>query len=60
VLLATAADTGLDAGTILKPILQELGGRGGGSARLAQGALPSGAAVEDALARLAGTIRETR
>jgi alanyl-tRNA synthetase len=59
VLLATAADTGLDAGTILKPILQELGGRGGGSARLAQGTVPGGPAVEEALARLASMVRET-
>ncbi|MEO8635799.1 MAG: alanyl-tRNA editing protein [Gemmatimonadales bacterium] len=57
-LLATAADTGLDAGTMLKGVLSALGGRGGGNARLAQGSIPEGtdeavalAAVADALAR---------
>ena len=42
VMLATAADTGLDAGALLKPALAAVGGRGGGSPRLAQGS------VEDA------------
>jgi len=54
ILLATSADSGMDAGALLKPLLQELGGRGGGSARLAQGTLPAAADLEAALARLAG------
>jgi len=37
VLLATSADTGLDAGALLKAALAAAGGRGGGSARVAQG-----------------------
>lgn len=37
VLVATSADSGRDAGALLKPILATHGGRGGGSARLAQG-----------------------
>ena len=55
-LLATAADTGLDAATILKPVLATLGGRGGGNARLAQGSLPMGANAAMALAGLAEAI----
>jgi alanyl-tRNA synthetase len=53
ILLATSSDSGMDAGGLLKPLLQELGGRGGGSPRLAQGTLPEKADVETALARLA-------
>ena len=40
VLMATAADTGIDAGQKLRTALQAVGGRGGGSPRLAQGAVP--------------------
>jgi alanyl-tRNA synthetase len=46
VLVATSADSGLEAGKILKPLLESVGGRGGGSARLAQGSAPSAEAVE--------------
>jgi alanyl-tRNA synthetase len=41
VLLATAPDTGLDAGQLLRAALQSVGGRGGGAPRLAQGAVTS-------------------
>jgi alanyl-tRNA synthetase len=40
VLLACSADSGLNAGAILKQVLSATGGRGGGSAILAQGTLP--------------------
>jgi alanyl-tRNA synthetase len=40
VMMATAADTGIDAGQRLRAALQAVGGRGGGSPRLAQGAIP--------------------
>jgi len=40
VLMATAADTGIDAGQRLRAALQAVNGRGGGSPRLAQGAIP--------------------
>jgi alanyl-tRNA synthetase len=40
VLMATAADTEIDAGQKLRTALQAVGGRGGGSPRLAQGAVP--------------------
>jgi alanyl-tRNA synthetase len=39
VLLATAPDTALDAGQLLRATLQSVGGRGGGAPRLAQGAV---------------------
>lgn len=40
VLLAATDDTGIDAGQLLRGALQAAGGRGGGSPRLAQGAVP--------------------
>ena len=40
VMMATAEDTGIDAGQRLRTALQAVGGRGGGSPRLAQGAVP--------------------
>jgi alanyl-tRNA synthetase len=45
-LLATAADTGLDASRILKPALEANGGRGGGNARMAQGSVREVVALE--------------
>ena len=52
VLLATSADSGVDAGKTLRPLLEQAGGRGGGSARLAQGSVPSTDAVEHVVAGL--------
>ena len=46
VLLATSVDTGIDAGALLKSLLTSVGGRGGGSARLAQGMVPGRAQLE--------------
>jgi alanyl-tRNA synthetase len=46
VLLACSPDSGLHAGAILKEVLGKVGGRGGGSATLAQGSLPSSEAAE--------------
>jgi alanyl-tRNA synthetase len=45
VLLAVSEDAGLNAGQLLKTALAEVGGRGGGNARLAQGSFPRGALV---------------
>jgi alanyl-tRNA synthetase len=45
-LLATAADTGLEAGRILKPALEANGGRGGGNERVAQGSVRDAGALE--------------
>jgi alanyl-tRNA synthetase len=54
VLLASSADAGVDAGQALKAVLAEAGGRGGGTARMAQGSVPDGAALEKVSAKLAG------
>jgi len=45
VMLATSADSGVDAGQTLKAALQAGGGRGGGTARMAQGSVPDTAAL---------------
>lgn len=49
VLLAVSADSGIDAGKLLKAALTQAGGRGGGNPRMAQGSLPSRAALEQVL-----------
>ncbi len=49
VLIAASSDSGIDAGAILKDVLSRAGGRGGGSATVAQGSLPD-KAVENSLA----------
>ncbi len=41
VLFAVSADAGMDAGKTLQPIVAQAGGRGGGSARMAQGSVPA-------------------
>jgi alanyl-tRNA synthetase len=43
--LAAAEGTGADAGALIKTLAAELGGRGGGSPRMAQLTLPEPAAV---------------
>jgi alanyl-tRNA synthetase len=52
VLLGTSADAGVDAGQTLKAALAEAGGRGGGTARMAQGSVPDGTALEKLLEKL--------
>lgn len=54
--VASSPDTGLDAAALLRPVLAALGGRGGGTARLAQGTVPGPVALETALARLTTAI----
>jgi alanyl-tRNA synthetase len=49
VLLACSADAGLDAGRKLKELVAAAGGRGGGSARMAQGSVPDRAALDHVL-----------
>ena len=49
VMVATSADSGIEAGKILRPLLEKVGGRGGGSARLAQGSVPSADLLENVL-----------
>ena len=52
VLLATSEDAGVDAGRALKAALAEAGGRGGGTARMAQGSVPDLRALEKVLENL--------
>jgi alanyl-tRNA synthetase len=55
ILFATSQDSGLDSGKLLKAALSEVGGRGGGTARLAQGSAPSLAALEQAATALSAS-----
>jgi alanyl-tRNA synthetase len=50
--VATSADSGLDAGRMLRSALEPVGGRGGGNARTGQGTAPSASAVEEAVAAI--------
>ena len=52
VLLAASADSGIDAGQEVKAAVSAAGGRGGGTARVAQGSVPSAAALAAVAARL--------
>jgi alanyl-tRNA synthetase len=52
-LLAASADSGIDAGKTLKAALAAAGGRGGGSAAMAQGSVPDRPALERLLEQLA-------
>lgn len=49
ILMASADDTGVDAGAAVKAALAAAGGRGGGSPRLAQGRVPDAAATSAVL-----------
>jgi alanyl-tRNA synthetase len=52
VLLATSADSGVDAGKKLKAALAGFGGRGGGAPRMAQGSVPDSALLDKVLEKL--------
>ncbi|MBM4193813.1 MAG: alanyl-tRNA editing protein [Gemmatimonadetes bacterium] len=52
IVIAASDDSGANAGALLKPALAAVGGRGGGSPRLAQGTAPSA----DALAGVASAV----
>ena len=54
VLVAASADSGVDAGKLLKAALTEAGGRGGGNARIAQGAVPEAALLDLLVAKIGG------
>ncbi len=56
VILASAEDSGVDAGRLVKEVLGRVGGRGGGNPRLAQGSVPSSEALELAVAQLRATL----
>ena len=49
VLVACSTDAGTHAGNVLKQIINEAGGRGGGSASLAQGSMPAGSNMQKIL-----------
>jgi alanyl-tRNA synthetase len=53
VLLASSEDSGIDAGRTLRRELERVGGRGGGSARLAQGSVKDRETLETVLRALA-------
>ncbi len=52
VLFAAADGTGIDAGKILRTVLSAVGGRGGGSSRIAQGSVPDAGAIASIAAQL--------
>ena len=57
VLIASSEDSGVDSGKLLKERLSAIGGRGGGSPRLAQGSVPDAATIDsvvDALVKRGG------
>jgi alanyl-tRNA synthetase len=60
VLLAASPDSGIDAGHLLRSVVSDLGGRGGGTARLAQGTVPGEAAIDAVLARLTSAVQGSR
>lgn len=52
VIVAASPDAGIDAGALLKRALQDVGGRGGGSATSAQGTVPDANALDRIVALL--------
>jgi alanyl-tRNA synthetase len=56
VMLATSPDTGIDAAGMLKSLLASVGGRGGGSARLAQGIVAGRAQLETVVESLGSSV----
>lgn len=52
IVIAVSEDSGLNAAELLRTVLGGEGGKGGGSARLAEGILPQGVAFEEALATI--------
>jgi len=55
-LLATAEDTGLDAGRLLREGVGKVGGRGGGSSRIAQGSVPDAGRLTEAVASVLSAL----
>jgi alanyl-tRNA synthetase len=52
VMLAASEDSGIEAGRVLKEELTAVGGRGGGSPRIAQGSVPDPTALTALVSRL--------
>jgi alanyl-tRNA synthetase len=55
VILAASPDAGIDAARVLKSLLANVGGRGGGSSRMAQGIVPGRAQLEAVVASIGGS-----
>ncbi|MEO8089089.1 MAG: DHHA1 domain-containing protein [Gemmatimonadales bacterium] len=56
VVLAASEDTGIDAASLLKSLLTSVGGRGGGSPRLAQGIVPGKAQLQTVVESLGSKV----
>ncbi len=56
VLLAVSDDAGIHAGNVLKPLLAECGGRGGGNQNMAQGSLPSKDGLDELAIKIENAI----
>jgi len=56
VLVASSEDSGVDAGRVIKERLTAVGGRGGGSPRIAQGSVPNAEAVEGVVSSLLNRV----
>lgn len=56
VVLAASPDSGIDAAGVLKSLLTSVGGRGGGSATMAQGIVPGRAQLEAVVGGLGGDV----
>jgi alanyl-tRNA synthetase len=56
VLLATSENSGIDAAGMVKSLVTSVGGRGGGSARLAQGIVPGRAQLDKVVESLASRV----
>jgi alanyl-tRNA synthetase len=59
ILLAASEDTGVDAGAVLKAALAAAGGRGGGTARVAQGTVSDVATLSDVLGAVRARLGTT-
>jgi alanyl-tRNA synthetase len=57
VVLAASPDSGIDAAGLLKSLLTSVGGRGGGSATMAQGIVPGRAQLEAVLESIGGETK---
>ncbi|HEY7232686.1 MAG TPA: DHHA1 domain-containing protein [Gemmatimonadaceae bacterium] len=55
-LFATSEDTGIDAGRALREAVTTLGGRGGGSPRIAQGSVPDASRIAEAVASVLSAV----
>jgi alanyl-tRNA synthetase len=55
-ILAASADTGIDAAGMLKSLLASVGGRGGGTPRLAQGIVPGRAQLQTVIESLGSRV----